>query len=385
MLSTSALWWLATLTAQIVAHREIPWAVAPAHAHALLMSFSFMPMFFAGFLFTAGPRWLALAALPGRSLLPVATAWLAGWGVFLAGVHIDPTLAAAGLATVAASWSRFVWRLVQLLRRSRVRDRTHLRVIGSACAIGAVTLWAAATGLAIGAPAVAGAALTVGLWGFLAPVFATAMHRMVPFFGVALPRLDERFPDWLLWTLLLLLGLQAPLEAWSPGNRPLLATTFIVDVAAAALVFGLALRWRAMQNLRIRLLAMLNLGFVWLGLAFVLQATSAALAWWADETTPASLASLHALGMGFFGSIQFAFVTRVSAGQDGRAQAIDDIAWTLFLVLQTAVALRIVAAWLPARPVLLLATAALWAIAMLAWATRHARWYGRARSDGRPG
>lgn len=210
------------------------------------------------------------------------------------------------------------------------------------------------------------------------------MHRMVPFFGVAAPRLDERHPEWLLWTLLALLGLQLPLASGLLANALFAASAFVVDAAAAALVLALALRWRATQNLRIRLLAMLNLGFVWLGLALALQAASAAQAWWTGAPVRPSVASVHALGMGFFGSIQFAFVTRVSAGQDGRAQAIDGIAWTLFLVLQAAVGLRLAAAWLPAAPALLLAAAALWAIAMLAWAARHARWYGRPRSHGRP-
>ncbi len=383
MVSASALWWLVTLTAQLVVHRPIRWAVAPAHAHALLMSFSFMPMFFAGFLFTAGPRWLALPAVPGRSLLPVAAAWLAGWGVFLAGVHLDAKLAAAGLAAVAAAWTLFVWRLARLFRLGRVSDRTHLGVIACACGVGAAVLWAAASGLVAGAAALVGAALAVGLWGFLAPVFATAMHRMVPFFGVAAPRLDERHPEWLLWTLLALLGLQLPLASGLLANTLFAASAFVVDAAAAALVLALALRWRATQNLRIRLLAMLNLGFVWLGLALALQAASAAQAWWTGAPVRPSVASVHALGMGFFGSIQFAFVTRVSAGQDGRAQAIDGIAWTLFLVLQAAVGLRLAAAWLPAAPALLLAAATLWAIAMLAWAARHARWYGRPRSHGR--
>ena len=383
-LSTSALWWLATLGAHF-AGWEARWAVAPAHAHALLMSFSFMPMFFAGFLFTAGPRWLALAAVPARRLLPTAAAWLAGWAAFLVGVHADPAIAALGLAVVAAGWTLFAWRLAQLLRRSAVDDRTHLRIIAGACAIGAAALWTGAAGLATGRAAWLGVAISAGLWWFLAPVFATAMHRMVPFFGVAAPRLDERHPEWLLWTLLVVLGLQVPLASGVLANPLLAALTFIVDGAAAALVLGLALRWRATQNLRIRLLAMLDLGFVWLGLALVLQAASAAQAWWAGEAHQPSIASLHALGMGFFGSIQFAFVTRVSAGQDGRAQAIDGIAWALFLVLQAAVAVRIAAAWLPSTPTLLLAAAALWMIAMLAWAARHARWYGRPRSDGRPG
>ena len=393
-LSTSALWWLATLGAHF-AGWEARWAVAPAHAHALLMSFSFMPMFFAGFLFTAGPRWLALAAVPARRLLPTAAAWLAGWAAFLVGVHADAAIAALGLAVVAAGWTLFAWRLVQLLRRSAVADRTHLRIIASACTIGAAALWTGAAGLGTGHAAWLGAARSAGLWWFLAPVFATAMHRMVPFFGVAAPRLDEKHPLWLLGTLLAVLLLQVPLGWAMPAERHVAsgmqasdaaaAALVLVDAAAAALVLGLALRWRATQNLRIRLLAMLATGFAWLGLSLALQAASGAQAWMAGSAEPAPLAGLHALGMGFFGSIQFAFVTRVSAGQYGRAHAIDGYAWTLFLVVQAAVVLRIAAAWRPGLPVLLLAAAALWTAAVLGWSARHVLWYGRPRSDGRPG
>jgi uncharacterized protein involved in response to NO len=393
-LSTSALWWLATLGAHF-AGRDPRWAVAPAHAHALLMSFSFMPMFFAGFLFTAGPRWLALDAVPARRLLPTAAAWMAGWAAFLVGVHADAAIAALGLAVVAAGWTLFAWRLAQLLRRSAVADRTHLRIIASACAIGAAALWAGAAGLGTGRAAWLGAAISVGLWWFLAPVFATAMHRMVPFFGVAAPRLDDTHPLWLLGTLLAVLLLQVPL-GWTltaerhvaSGVLAIDATAValvLVDAAAAALVLALALRWRATQNLRIRLLAMLDVGFAWLGLSLALQAASAAHAWIAGGAGAAPLAGLHALGMGFFGSIQFAFVTRVSAGQYGRAHAIDGYAWTLFLVVQAAIVLRIAAAWWPELPVLLLAAAALWTTAVLGWSARHVLWYGRPRSDGRPG
>ncbi|MCO5107448.1 MAG: NnrS family protein [Burkholderiaceae bacterium] len=385
MLSTSALWWLATLVAQVAAGSELRWAVAPAHAHALLMGFSFMPMFFAGFLFTAGPRWLGLAAVPARRLLPTAVAWLAGWGVFLAGVHLDARIAAFGLAIAAAGWTLFAWRFAALLTRSAAADRTHLRIIAIACGVGAAVLWAAAAGLAIDDDALLGASLFAGLWAFLAPVFATAMHRMVPFLGVAVPRLDERHPLWLLVVLLAVLPAQAPLGAALARGGAAALATMAVDAAAAALVLGLALRWRAIQNLRIRLLAMLDIGFAWLGVALALQAVAAAQAWTGRGAGQASLAGLHALAMGFFGSIQFAFVTRVSAGQAGRAHAIDGLAWALFLVVQAAVVLRIAAAWRPDLPVLLLAAAALWTAAVLTWSVRHAGWYGRPRIDGRPG
>lgn len=384
MLAASALWWLAVLATRLVPGWGAAWAIAPNHGHALLMGFSFVPMFFAGFLCTAGPRWLDAPPVPAHALAPTAAAWLAGWAVFLVGAHVHAWLAAFGLAVAAAGWSLFAWRFARLLGAGRATDRTHARVIGAACGTGAAVLWAAAAGLFAGEPALVHVALAAGLWWFLAPVFAAAMHRMVPALGVATPRLDARHPNWLLWALLAALVLQVPLSSGLVAPATLAPAAAVLDTAAAMLVLWLAWHWARAQNLRIRLLAMLFVGFVWLGVAFALQALAAASAWWGDGGA-LRLAALHALGMGFFGSIQLAFVTRVSAGRHGRAHAIDGFAWTMFWSLQAAVALRLAAAWHGDVSALLVAAAAVWAATMLAWSARHARWYGLPRSDGRSG
>src|SRR5262249_28045697 len=57
MLVIASLWWGAMLALRY-AGLAVPWRVSPTTAHALLMVYAFMPFFFAGFLFTAGPRWL---------------------------------------------------------------------------------------------------------------------------------------------------------------------------------------------------------------------------------------------------------------------------------------------------------------------------------------
>src|SRR5690606_6813855 len=131
-------------------------------------------------------------------------------------------------------------------------------------------------------------------------------------------------------------------------------------------------------------LAMLHVGFAWLGISLALLAAAAATTLSSGGTIDLRLAGLHALGIGFFGSAQLAFVTRVSAGQAGRSQTADDIAWALFRALQAAVALRIAAVWRPDAAPLVLAAALLWAAVMLAWSVRYARWYGRPRVAGRP-
>lgn len=55
MLAATALWWGCQLLAQAM---NWPWRpVVPVGViHALLMSVSYMPLFFCGFLFTAGPK-----------------------------------------------------------------------------------------------------------------------------------------------------------------------------------------------------------------------------------------------------------------------------------------------------------------------------------------
>ncbi|MGE0807253.1 MAG: NnrS family protein, partial [Burkholderiaceae bacterium] len=226
MLAVDALWWLAVQAAALLPDAGVRWAVAPGHAHALLMLFSFMPMFIGGFLFTTGPRWLAAPAPAARSLLPVVACWLAGWALFLIGVHTHAQLAAVGLAAAAAGWSLFTGRFARMLWQGTAADRSHPRAIGIACGLGAAALWAAAAGLWSGTPRLVRIALAIGLWCFLAPVFMTALHRMFAVLGAAAPRLDARHPNWLLWTLLAALALQAPLSCrFAACTRPALAAT----------------------------------------------------------------------------------------------------------------------------------------------------------------
>ena len=58
MFSASALWWLGVLWSRLDGW-PVLWRVSPVLAHSLLMTFGFTPLFFSGFLFTAGPKWLA--------------------------------------------------------------------------------------------------------------------------------------------------------------------------------------------------------------------------------------------------------------------------------------------------------------------------------------
>lgn len=390
MLAATALWW-GTLLAARAAGQTPRWAVSPPAAHALLMGLGFMPLFIVGFLFTAGPRWLGQPEVAARSLLWPVLLMLAGWAVTLPGVHLHAVLAGAGLATVAMGWSFLCGRFVGILRASRVPDRTHARVVALACSVGAMTLWTAAAAVAAGQELLLRAATQVALWCFVATVFFTVSHRMIPFFTAsAVPVLDAWRPMWLLWVGVAVLWLEAPLAVaqlwWWPLPAAVRWAQFGIEFPAAVLLLWLALRWGLVQSLKIRLLAMLHAGFVWLGLALALSAVSHMLMALSEDRSSLGLAPTHALTMGYLGATLFAMATRVSSGHSGRALAADNIAWGLYWVLQAAVLLRVIAALWPAATVsLTLLAVSAWGGATVGWAWRYGNWFVRPRVDGRPG
>lgn len=159
----------------------------------------------------------------------------------------------------------------------------------------------------------------------------------------------------------------------------------VLELGAGVAVVALGIAWGLVQSLKIRLLAMLHLGFLWLGLALMLGGASQLLGWMV-QSPMLPLAALHALTMGCLGSLMLAMVTRVSCGHSGRPLVADNLVWSLFWLLQAATLLRIAAA-VPAWSTqsLLTATALLWTAVMLTWGTRYGSWYGRLRADGRPG
>jgi uncharacterized protein involved in response to NO len=390
MLAATALGWGAVWIAGARAMR-LPWALPPALAHALSMGFGFMPLFIVGFLFTAGPRWLQQPAPPARVLIPAVAACLLGWLVFGVGVLSAPGIAAAGLALVALGLADATRRFVRLLLASVADEREHAGLIAVAAAVGVLALVVAAFGLATDRLALAAAALRGALWSSIALTYVTAMHRLVPFFGAAaVPWLDARWPRALLGGLVLAVALQglivfAGVVAVLPV--PLLAMQAALDGVVALLVFALAWRWTQVQPRRPRLPTMLHLGLIWFGAAFAFSAADAALRLGLPlPPLRFDLASVHALAMGFMGSLLLAMVTRVSCAHSGRAVVADDVLWRLFWTLQLAVAARVGAVLLPTAAHPLVALAALaWTGCMTAWAARSIRWYLGPRADGRPG
>ena len=395
VLVAASLWWLAVQADRVSGWLQLAPVLPDTLTHAVVMVFGFMPLFFSGFLFTAGPKWLGVEGYATTRLRAPLLLQAGGWLLWLAGAHVDVgphgTLGLLGLALALAGLGWMVALFWRLIGASRAADQVHARVVGWGCIVGVVCLAGVAAALLAGRIDLALLAARSALWGFIVVTYVAVAHRMIPFFtSSVLPLIEVWRPFWVLW---LMLGVAAfeVLALWvdfaAPSPRAWPAWTLlaiVVEAAAGAVLLWLAVVWGLVQSLKIRLLAMLHVGFVWFGLALVYSALSQAL-WLASGRPLLGLGALHALSMGFLGSIMLAMVTRVSCGHSGRALVADDTVWGLFWALQGVVLLRLLAA-VQGMPALVTAAAALgWAAVMTLWAVRYARWYGTPRIDGKPG
>lgn len=401
VLAVASGWW-AVVQAMSEFGLPVRWALDPVVAHALVMTFGFMPPFFCGFLFTAGPRWLGRPAVEASTLWPAMLPLLAGWGVFALGVHgRDPdfghALGAIGLGAVAVGWGT-AWRAFDAMSRSAAGlDRSPLGLVRAAGVVGVLTMAGSAIALATRRDELARAAAQAGLWGFVGVTFAALSNRMRPLIALAdRARAPTPAP-----------GRGAPQELALPA---IVAALVVEGVARAATLvhvapptwlsawlgvaetaLGAAVAWTAARSLftqarRLRMVAMLDAGLAWFGVSLVLAGLAHLGA--APDVPGFDRAPLHAFTIGFLGSTMLATVSRVSAGHAGRAVVADDLLWRLFLVLQATAALRVVAVVAAAvpglRPQALVAAAAIgWAGVFVAWSARHGRWYGLPR-EGRP-
>lgn len=354
------------------------WTLPPAWMHALLILCGVFPFFIFGFLLTAMPRWQGVADLVAHDWVWAWRLLASGWCMALAGLLLPGALV-PGLLVVLAGWVMLL-RVLGRVALHRNPDRTHALLTFSALIAGCV-------GLGAWLPAVvtqdghwARIATQLGLWWFLLPVFFTVCHRMVPFFSanVIKPYVVVR-PRW----AFALVAASVVHGALAMGGHEDLA--WIVDVPAASIALWLSWKWRLIAALKVALLGMLHVGFAWLGIGLVLFAVQGFAAM--VDVHLFGLAPLHAIGLGYFGSILLAMVSRVTLGHSGQALKADRLTVMLFVTLQLVTLARLGADIGPASfsNGLMAASVAAWCLVFSAWAIRYAPSYWRARVDGKPG
>ncbi|MBB5190171.1 uncharacterized protein involved in response to NO [Silvimonas terrae] len=361
-------------------------ATPPAWLHADLMVFGFFPLFMLGFINTAGPKWLSVAA-------PAKAYWLGSIGLYASGsllialAGFIPPLHATGDALHLVAWAFAVWIWADRIRASAAADRRHAWLVLAAfvMALPALSCQLAASLYPAGPLAAlwVQSAIQIGIWAFLLPVFLIVSHRMVPFFSssVLQPYVAWR-PFWLLyaWLLLALAHAGLSLAGWFDSR----INSSLTDLVFAALLLYASYRWSLRRSFKVPLLAMLHAAFLWAGIALALY-TAQGLAAWAGLYT-GGLAPLHALTIGFFCCTLLGFVTRVSLGHSGRPLAVAKVTWMLYWLMHAVVLARIAGEFFTHQATLWFSVAAVAGLfTIAAWGWRYVPMYWQPRADGQPG
>ncbi|MBD9470430.1 NnrS family protein [Pseudoxanthomonas sp. PXM01] len=373
------LWW----TLWLAATRWGLWTMpeTPIYAgwlHAFLMQYLVLPSFFFGFLLTVFPRWMGMADLKRWHYVPVGLGLMGGQLAILLGVAGWQAGLTVGLWMALAGWTAALFTLGRLLADDTAKT-WHAR----SCFTGLLLGWlglAMFIAFALGAsPTWAFASIKLGGFGLLLPVYVTVAHRMFPFFaGNVVPGyVPWRSLSWLgaVWALLMVhLGLElVHAYAW----------LWLADVPLLVLTAWAVHRWWPRGRMP-GLLAVLFIGTAWLPITFLLYVVQS-VTFLATDDFILGRAPMHAMFIGFFGSLLVAMVTRVTQGHSGRPLVMTKVAWFAFVAIQVVAVMRIVADLAPDAMAWQAAAAIGWLLALAPWVGRIGGIYLSPRADGRPG
>jgi uncharacterized protein involved in response to NO len=291
---------------------------------------------------------------------------------------------AVAVSATLAGWAVALYALLRVLLDTRHPDKRHPKVVFAALALGwcGLASWLVWL-LGDNDAAYLRFATQSGLWLFLLPVFASVAHRMFPFFtSSALPNHPVPRPFWPL-PVMLAASLLHCLLALAGAS----AWFWLSDAPLAIAALHLSYTWGLHRSLRIPLLAVLHIGFAWLGIAMLLYAVQSLLSYLGDGTTQVwGLAPLHALTIGCFATLLIGMGTRVTLGHSGMPMKVDTPIMLMFAGIQLAALLRVLADMLPqAGYWLYVAAAAIWLGCFIPWVLRYLPIYLRPRADGRAG
>ena len=361
-----ALWWSWRLSAA----GDAPGLLPPIELHALLLGLGFMPLFIAGFAFTAPPRWLGLVPPAGPVFVIPALLAVCGWALLIGGELLQrPALPGLGLLAAGLTQLGCAGALLRLCLQPQARRSPHaLGLVAGMTLIGLSLL------LAAGAPLDAARlrlATLLGLDCGVAGVFALALQRLTPFLHAHGRRAGGLFALLLAGLALrALLALAPPV----PALAPLRWAALPFGVVLAALLLRDAWQPALAQARRMPLIAQLHLGYQWLAIALALQGLAGA--GLIDEALPR-----HALYLGFMGTTLLAMAGRVTAVQQRRSVAVDGPLRAMQALLQLLTLTRLAAALWPAAALLPLAAGG-FAVLAAGWGLRYGPWLWRGPEPG---
>ena len=346
--------------------------------HAIVMQYHVLAPFMFGFLLTVFPRWMGQDELTRWHYVPVGLGLFGGQLLTLAGALGPAHLLHLGAVFTLVGWGTGLFHLLRLLWRDGGKT-WHAVSCAGGLFLGFVGLLAYAAFLHVEDARLMFAAIKIGTFGLLLPVYFTVAHRMFPFFaGNVVKGYKPWRPMWLLGAFWPLALAHLALELVHGYQWLWLADAPLLALAGTWL-------WRNWPRGPVpALLRVLFLGYAWLPVAlalFVAQSLTYAL----DGNFILGRAPAHALFIGFFGSLLVAMVTRVTQGHSGRPLVFGGVATFAFVVIQLVSLTRIAAELVPDQMAWHTMAAIGWLLAFAPWVLRSLWIYLAPRADGKPG
>ncbi|MDH2917168.1 MAG: NnrS family protein [Gallionella sp.] len=379
------LWWSIELATRYgIIGAPLRWMIAPAAAHAYLMIYSLLPFFMFGFLMTTFPRWMAGTEIPARRYVPAFAFLSLGAAGFYPGLVLGNATLIVAIASALAGWGIALYALLRVLLDTRPGDKRHPIVLFIAFTMGWCGLASYLAWLLTGTDAFLNFSIQSGLWFFLMPMFAGVAHRMIPFFtGNALSQPNVPRPFWPWWTMLTA-SVAHGLLAFAGATQCL----WLVDAPLAAAALYLSYLWGFRRSLGNPLLAVLHVGFAWMGIAMLLYAVQSFVLFASHGAIPMwGFAPLHALTIGCYATLMIGMGTRVTLGHSGLPFNIGTSIKLMFVGMQLVALVRVLADVLPLQSgyVWYVVSALGWLACFSPWVLRYLPAYWRPRADGQPG
>jgi uncharacterized protein involved in response to NO len=331
--------------------------------HAYAMAFVIFTQFFAGFLLTVFPRYLARPSVAQKTYMPIV--WLInGGGVLFIALSLfsqKATLLPMSLIFVGfCLLFKTLWQMQKASQVTHKKDTTWMLV---AFAFG---VFSQLLFLADFFFDVYRFALGCGFYLYLFFIVLIVSQKMMPFFtSNAIAGYTINKSKYFLESVFAALVLKVLLEGFE-------LNAFVADSALFVLLTYELLKWRLPFNKAPAILWVLFLSIWWVPVAFglfVVQDFSALL----GTSIYLEKAPLHALALGYFTTVLIGFGTRVILGHSGRTPKADAYAITLFGLIQVMTLLRIVAGMFPQMGYMhaILTVAILWILIFGLWTKRY--------------
>ncbi len=338
---------------------SLPTAIAARDWHIHEMIYGYGAAVIAGFLLTAIPNWTGHLPLQGRPLVALTALWLAGRLAMATSLFIGPWVAAAIDLAFLATVIGFVARE---LRHGSQKHNRNVLVVLAVLWLGdlvfhyeAIDLDGADYGVRIGIAATLLLVMLIG--GRIIPSFTRNwLARLNP---GPLPAPLDRYD--VAAILVAALGLAGWIAA--PQSPLVGASLLVAGVAQAARLA----RWRGWRAWRDRLVLVLHAAYLFIPVGFVLTGLSA-------FGLVSVSAGEHAWGIGVFGGMTMAVMSRASLGHIGRALAASPAVQAIYALIAVAAIARIGAAIYPQWAwVGLCVAACAWAAAFFGFAAAYWR------------